>query len=326
MPGTCSDIFFYAFHIPLFYALSGFVFSIRRYPSFGSFVWRKFRTLIVPGAFFGCIIKICQYVRALIHGETPISPIQTLIGVFVELRGGAYEFLPWFFLSLFIIEIAAYWFVRAGISQAFMLAMASIAALAGYCYGTYIDHTVPWCLDTALTGSFFFVVGFIAKRHWQVIEGKAISRQIFPRVILCIVLFICSGVMSWCNVTFSGTWLDVYSNTFGWIVFYIPAALFGIGAVVTGLVTLSRSLGWTVLRELLDYLGKNSLVFYAMNHVFIHAWTDLFDYLNITDSTSQTVVWYMQLWQGLLIVALSILCCWPIAMIMNRYLPFILGK
>lgn len=317
-------IFFYAFHIPLFYALSGFVFSIRRYPSFVPFVWRKFRTLIVPGAFFGVIIKICQYVRALIHGETPVSPVQTLIGVFVELRGGSYDFLPWFFVSLFIIEMAAYWVVRAGVSQTFMLVMASVMALIGYCYGIYVDRTLPWCLDTVFTGSFFFVIGFIAKRHWPAIEGKTLSGKT-PCMILCMVLFICSGVMSWCNVTFSGTWLDVYSNTFGWIVFYIPAALLGIAAVVTGLVTLSHSSGWPVLRGSLDYLGKNSLVFYAMNHVLIYAWTDLFDYLGITDS-SHVAIWYTQLWQGLLIVVPSVLCCWPIAMVTNRYLPAVLGK
>ena len=317
-------IFFYAFHIPLFYALSGFVFSIRRYPSFGPFAWRKFRTLIVPGAFFGCIIKICQYVRALINGDTPISPLQTLIGVFVELRGGSYEFLPWFFLSLFIIEMVAYWLIRAGMSQTFMLVMASISALIGYMYGTYIDHTVPWCLDTVFTGLFFFVIGFIAQRHWRIIEEKVLFSQ-STCVILCVVMFICSGVMSWCNVTFSGAWLDVYSNTFGWFVFYIPAAVFGIGAVMAGLVSLSRLSGWRALRGVLDYLGKNSLVFYAMNHVLIHAWTDLFDFLGIID-TNQTVVWYTQLWQGMLIAMLSALCCWPIVVIMNHYFPAVLGK
>lgn len=44
-----------AFCMPLFFLLSGFVFSIRRYSSFRSFLWNKLRTLIFPGIFFAVI-------------------------------------------------------------------------------------------------------------------------------------------------------------------------------------------------------------------------------------------------------------------------------
>ena len=316
-------IFFYAFRIPLFYALSGFVFSIRRYQSFSAFIWRKFRTLIVPGIFFGCIIKICQYVRAIIRGEKPVSPVQTLVGVFTELRGGPYEFLPWFFLSLFVIEIVAYWFVRKSLSQGATVILAVIAAITGYCYGTYVGRTVPWCLDTALTGFFFFVIGFIAKSNWEKIERFFTSRKINP-ALAYILLYGCSGMMSFCNIYFSKTYLDVYSNTFGWFIFYLPAALFGIAAVVTSLIQLSRMSGLKYLKTALNYAGKNSLIFYAMNHVLIYAWTDLFE--QGVSSFGQTTIGYTELWQGLLIVFVSVLCCWPISAMMNRFFPVVLGK
>ncbi len=39
---------FYAFHIPVFYFLSGYVFSTRKYHSFGPFLWHRSAALISP--------------------------------------------------------------------------------------------------------------------------------------------------------------------------------------------------------------------------------------------------------------------------------------
>ena len=117
-------------------------------------------------------------------------------------------------------------------------------------------------------------------------------------------------MMSFCNIYFSKTYLDVYSNTFGWFIVYLPAALFGIAAVVTSLIQLSRMSGLKYLKTALNYAGKNSLIFYAMNHVLIYAWTDLFE--QGVSSFGQTTIGYTELWQGLLIVFVSVLCCWPI--------------
>ncbi len=62
-----------------------------------------------------------------------------------------------------------------------------------------------------------------------------------------------------------------------WLVYFLSAALFGIAAVVTSLIQLSRMSGLKYLKTALNYAGKNSLIFYAMNHVLIYAWTDLFE-------------------------------------------------
>ena len=101
---------FYAFHIPVFYFLSGYVFSTRKYHSFGPFLWHKVRTLIIPGLTFGFLIVFFKWLNGLIAGEAySVNPLKLLIGVFVELRGGDYSVIPWFFVSIFIIELMAYW-------------------------------------------------------------------------------------------------------------------------------------------------------------------------------------------------------------------------
>ena len=86
---------FYAFHIPVFYFLSGYVFSTRKYHSFGPFLWHKVRTLIIPGLTFGFLIVFFKWLNGLIAGEAySVNPLKLLIGVFVELRGGDYSVIP----------------------------------------------------------------------------------------------------------------------------------------------------------------------------------------------------------------------------------------
>ena len=38
----------YTFHMPLFFFLSGYLFSFERYPSFKKFAWKRFKSLLVP--------------------------------------------------------------------------------------------------------------------------------------------------------------------------------------------------------------------------------------------------------------------------------------
>lgn len=156
---------FYAFHIPVFYFLSGYVFSTRKYHSFGPFLWHKVRTLIIPGLTFGFLIVFFKWLNGLIAGEAySVNPLKLLIGVFVELRGGDYSVIPWFFVSIFIIELMAYWiFGLAKEHAGVLLSLALIASVVGYCYATFIGKIVPWSLETACTGFGFFVLGYLAK-------------------------------------------------------------------------------------------------------------------------------------------------------------------
>lgn len=156
---------FYAFHIPVFYFLSGYVFSTRKYHSFGPFLWHKVRTLIIPGLTFGFLIVFFKWLNGLIAGEAySVNPLKLLIGVFVELRGGDYSVIPWFFVSIFIIELMAYWiFGLAKEHAGVLLSLALIApwsatvmprSLAKSCRGVWKPHvraSDSLCLGTSLS-------------------------------------------------------------------------------------------------------------------------------------------------------------------------------
>ena len=50
----------YLFHIPLFFFLSGFTFSIDKYANFSSFFWNKFKGIVVPFFLMNAFVFLVQ--------------------------------------------------------------------------------------------------------------------------------------------------------------------------------------------------------------------------------------------------------------------------
>lgn len=99
--GHCYNVncipgmFFYSFHMPLFFLLSGLCFSPERHKDFVPFLTTRLRQLVVPAFYFATIIIAASY--AIPRFEA------------YDLSRLLWEGLPdalWFLIVLFIVEIA----------------------------------------------------------------------------------------------------------------------------------------------------------------------------------------------------------------------------
>ena len=106
--GHCSSFLFneiYAFHMPLFFFLSG-CFSSCKLP-FGEFVRKKFRQLIIPFVIFFLLSCIYYWILLWITGRFSISDIYALTNIFPYNNK-----LPnaplWFFWALFWMSLMYY--------------------------------------------------------------------------------------------------------------------------------------------------------------------------------------------------------------------------
>lgn len=102
------------FCMPLFFLLSGFVFSIRKYDSFPPFLWNKLRTLVFPGIFFGVIQSAVRYFTCvMVYGIRPtLTYTEWLISFVINSRTVWLGEIPWFLACLFVIEIGGYALLR----------------------------------------------------------------------------------------------------------------------------------------------------------------------------------------------------------------------
>ena len=88
-----------AFCMPLFFLLSGFVFSIRKYSSFGPFLWNKLRTLIFPGIFFAVVPFVIERAIGMFSGNAWTAKayaewILALPSIFAAMRLRKHSLVP----------------------------------------------------------------------------------------------------------------------------------------------------------------------------------------------------------------------------------------
>ena len=168
--GDISTYFVYAFHMPLFFLLSGMVFFPEKYGSFKNFVARKVKTLLVPYAIYSVITWVvwAVYVHATHQQVDSIwAPLlETLIARGSE--GYLVHNVPlWFVTCLFVTELTYYWISR--LPDRANLLISVCLAVAGYClvtYAKFFDFTaLPWSIEVMMMAMIFFACGHLLVKN-----------------------------------------------------------------------------------------------------------------------------------------------------------------
>ncbi|OZG61320.1 acyltransferase [Bifidobacterium lemurum] len=318
----CPDMvrdFFYAFHMPLFFFLSGYVFSVKHYNSLKAFVIKRIRTLLIPGFVFGVVTIIIVYINGMIIGEPySFSLIQYLIGIVAEIRGGSYGVIPWFFTSLFLIDVSMYIFERFISSSIKMQILFGIVfSLVGYCYSIYIGHILPWAIETAASGLLFFIAGKAMRSIGKDIEKRL---SVLPLILFCGVVTELSVLL---NRYVTGEHVDIYLNEYGSYPFYILGAFAGIAFSIGLMIRLESSSSLMPLSTIMTYIGSNSLIYYSFNNVLLLVCEEL---LGLFIDMDSSMMGFEQTILGLFIVISACLLCVPIVTVINHFFPEILGK
>ena len=243
----------YSFHLPLFFFLSGFSFSLKN--SFGEFLRRRIKTLFIPCICLSATILIANCIRMLADNTLTIDYIlRFLVDILVQHRFTAL----WFISCLFVLNLVFYAIIRftnewlgAGISV--------LMAVAGLIYYANGGPSLPWNFDVCFTAAPFFYSGYLMKKHSRKVENL-LSRKflsyviLFGSLMLNIVFWLLSARMS--DVVF-----DMYGSTYAFPPLSYPAAFAGI----LFMIVLSKKLDYRFVR----YVGQNSLLYYAWHQQII---------------------------------------------------------
>lgn len=105
--------FIYAFHMPLFFMLSGYLFKYKN-QGFGRFIKAKAKSLLVPFLFFTFLAGMLQILINLVFSQNgTVSSLEILLDMFY-LRGKVSpNVFLWFLMVLFIVEVFFYLFLKA---------------------------------------------------------------------------------------------------------------------------------------------------------------------------------------------------------------------
>ena len=107
-----SNAIVYAFHIPLYFFLSGLVFSRERYASFGEFVMKRVKGLLFPYIIFSFLTWVLWAAFAYVSHAQVNSYWMRLLQTFIAQGSDGYLIhnVPlWFVTCLFVVEVAYYY-------------------------------------------------------------------------------------------------------------------------------------------------------------------------------------------------------------------------
>lgn len=189
----------YAFHMPLFFLISGMLFRRDKYSGFIDFLRKRAKRLLVPFAIYSvatwCIWAVFRFIR---HDEV-VSYWDPLLQTVVAKGSGAFmvhNSALWFIPCLFATEII--YFAISKFNNILKITVSLCCAALSFGLGHYFSDDwwflLPWNFDAALIAVLFYCAGniFSAKvsGHRLIEYSKAhVKTMMCVGAVMCIVLY-----------------------------------------------------------------------------------------------------------------------------------------
>lgn len=245
--GESTEKYIAAFNMPLFFIVSGFLYSNTNI-DFKTFAKKRFNRLIVPYIFFGLFHFIIKVPFMIIQKQSITASIYHL---FLYNNDG----LPicgalWFLTALFFVYIIYYLVDKMNKKYIKNITLILIVLL-----GYFITQKtrLPWCLDISMICVGFFHLGYLFRKYIEKNEKTSYW---------AIILLIIGSLLSFINVR-----VNLREAIFGnFIIFYSCAFMMTIG--LFGICQRIKEKKLSLINEI-KYIGKNSLLYMLFNQIIV---------------------------------------------------------
>jgi fucose 4-O-acetylase-like acetyltransferase len=240
--------YLYAFHMPLFFLVSGFV-SRPVSGSFGSYVKKLARQLLIPFGFFGLTFGILFYAAA---GSTTLGHLAMN---FLAPNVVPFDWCGavWFLMSLFVVKAAfgglQKWLPPAAFHSASVLIGAAGMAVS------LLEIKLPLTLDTSLVAYLIYWIGCIS-RGWIAQNRDKIHRHRGWLLAVCLLLT---------PLIFLNAPVNMRENRYGnFLLFFVNmVSSLSLWAVLLGM--LSRQRWFRRVQTGLQFLCDHSISYMVFN-------------------------------------------------------------
>lgn len=247
------DTWVYTFHIPLFFFLSGVVFSGSKY-SFKDFLNKKFKTLIIPYFFLGIGIYLFNAIILFIEKQPSTEYINMLKKFLVQ----EHYWTIWYLACLFFVEIGYYLINILLKENKLVVSIVSliicIFGLLRYRFGL---GSLPWNIDVAFVAQFFFHCGYLFKLSESKIKSwyfkfKSSNYQSYLIILVTLIINFLFAVLC---IKLSRSSLDMSVGLYGNEICTFISAFAGIFMTIKVADLISC--------KFLTYMGQNTMVIFG---------------------------------------------------------------
>ena len=246
-------LYIYAFHIPLFFLVSGYLWNSRY--SFKTTLVKSLKRYIIP-YFILSILNLCIEMFFLLIQKESFDVVGKYIIGIIYSRGN-HEWMPncgplWFLTALFC-SILIYKIIDLSYKKMFTKSLTVvIVSVLGYVISLTDIPKMPWNLDVALVSVLFLHLGRIVKS-----VGIMETLKLPSKAMLSVVF----AILSFVGVYFNQVEVNFVDNTYGNFFFML------LGSIPISLVVMiiSERTSHLLKFKMLSFLGSHTLFIMAFD-------------------------------------------------------------
>lgn len=285
--GDLFGTYISAFHMPLFFIVSGYFFNQNR-GLLGS-IKHNFVKLIIPYLTWGLLYELIWMARGKSQWEGIIWPNTIEIPM-----NGALWFLPALFWVIIIADII-FKLLPEKVALVFLLLLSVV--------GSFHLVALPFSLDSSLVACRLFVAGYITKKYLQFLLDL--------KIFMLVILFAITSVSIYINGT-----VNIRTNEYScFLLFFFNSYLTTILFWNICKLIEKYAKGWFI--GLIKEIGTDSLIYVCINQFILRIlWT-----LSIGTS-----FYYLMVWHVAEFIIILLICFLLNRFIRHIHMEFLVGK
>lgn len=285
----------WSFHMPLFFFVSGIVFTASKYITLKAFLENRFRTLILPYFLFSIIVYLWA-IQLNYH---------LLIVSFSELYLGWNGIALWFIPVLFFTETCFFLLNSHLKFKVYKYVIIFLLSSVGYIFYLNSFH-LPFKIEVVCYALFFYGIGSLSKK--SIIQFTTFKSIYF--LLLTPFLFVASLYISLVNRPN----LDMAFNIIGNYILTTIGAFVGIAFLFAiALIVSKTSIRTVEFKKIATFIGRNTFIILAFHQVVLITLKKVFENYVLPKTLN---ICFRQLLMWTVLVGMIYL--------FNNYFPFIL--
>jgi fucose 4-O-acetylase-like acetyltransferase len=260
----------YSFHIPLFFFLSGYVFTIKE-NKYLDFQKHKIKTIIKP--YFGLGLILISYTFVSMYFVLKITNKSEYINIITSFVLQKRMWTLWFLTCLFLINISYYFFKQHVKNYIHLGIIVLIICILGIIYYKFNGKALIWNIDICLTAFPFFFLGNIF-REMKIVEIAMISLKTTKKLLYIFIFITINLMFYYLNIGLKGQSFEMYLGYYGFPALTYISAFAGIFSII-----LFSNLFYF---RFIEFIGKNSIIYFGLYQSLVYAIIiEIFNHFNI---------------------------------------------
>lgn len=250
------DKFIHAFHMPMFFMISGFLFNhIASKENIGKRIIKKSKSLLIPYIVFGLL----HYVVLLFKKDFEIVTLKNLF--WTNTKGLYIAGALWFLTALYLTDIIILLLNKYVKIDALRHIIVLAITLFGCFYKTLIPVTLPFAIGPAMVGTGLFYIGLLIKQNKE-------------KKIFCFILnmpwwfwLVCTAVTT--ALIFINQHINMRKEQYGNILLFFIVSTLSFLIIISFSVFADKHFGKSFICRWLSGIGRNSIIYVCLNQLVI---------------------------------------------------------